>query len=490
MASGNYETRILGTYLNDGSKITSEGNFSAPKDVDENLIPIINSLMDTNASSVYFKEPGSGRKIFLDRENNKTKGGSKRNTLFNNSFTNVSPYIEVPLGALACGSFKFVLNLTNDYIRCIDGAGLTNVYGPVSHSHLKRFEGCVIVYEIISINIETCIDALIYPKQLMRFAGKSMPMIHASKIFQECERAMSDFGITNIANRKPEEIRDILGVNSLKIAVMTVINPTAMDDVFMNDYVINIKENGAQVMKQHTNQINKVLDKVATRQADDITCKEGNKGLYQIFIVDNKTKLSERYTKVGHLTTLIPQVKDVDKEDGLYIHIPNYEAAEGRTFIPLDEIAGLDYIYQSVEECEQGFNVREVAKKQDEDTIHIRKMEAETHRLSLEMEKNRQAEVMAMMDAQKREIEAMIKVLDNKISINNQFTDKSFDDYKRHNDYSFKTKSNEQDFDLTNHKHALEKQKMEMDERIAQYKYGIAAIGMIGAGYALWKKLS
>lgn len=502
MAIGDYKTVILGTYLNDGVKLDRDNNFMPTTDCDECLLPIVNSLKDSIESSVYFVDPDTGKKLHLNFETPEPKGGGRRSAL-NNTFSDSGGYMNADLGGLISSPISVCLNLSGTNIMTSDLSGMVQVFPPVGHAFLAKYEGSVLLYDIITINIATLHQALNEPDIIKNVTNGSLNASLNANVYSEAERALRAFGVFDGKNRSVEEIRSQLKVNCIKVVVLSIIDKKAMTRVHHENDTIHIPAIGKHVSPVSVNSRREIVAYNGNIRDENLSVNYIEGGLFRIYIVDNKKVLGPKFTKMGPSTVLIPSITDVNKQDGLYVCTPTGKEVVDQRFMALEEINDIEYIYNSIEECNNGFNVREIEKdrreaerarekERKEQIAHERNMELESKRYENSLLKTETEKVVIDNKTRDKMIEQMNDLFEDRMKVLSS-TIERLNDVKRKNedhesDYFYKQRTRNTDLELVEFKLKAEKEKLKMEENLSQWKFGVGVLGAVAAGMVIVQK--
>lgn len=383
---------------------------------------------------------------------------------------------------------RIVLNLTHKDITISDDSEFRKTFNKLIQDKLEQFAGKVVILSLYTVNTPEhlyyitgngdCYESVINQLE----AKNNVKIKETIKVYQYVRDNWFRFNTT----------LDGTKANSVKVVSITVI-----DEVDLRDNDLFISELDWLVSNRD------IVSMPANPAA--IIGNSGIKDLQRMFpdhsfmcyIVDNEDNIGDRYMNVAGHVKRISKIKNKAMLNGLYFADKGSGDPAGEMFCKLEDIDNGDFVYKSLEEANDGANIRkryldeiEHAKAQLENT----KLESSAEMIRVKTECEREvnkikaesARAAATFELEKATMER--ELLERKRTLEET---KNTNEIERD---TSKTRSDVFKYDMDiksmRNKHNYETERYVRDSALEGWKTAAATLGVASTLLLVWTKLN
>jgi len=451
MKTINIKPKILGMYLSDTKKVytsadPSQNSFFTKEGV--NYLPILNMFEIKSYEDIVFCD---GKLTTNEINTHNTTVANKNNIYLDQDYIEKTR-IDITQNDLLLGPVNIVLNLT-DYNITI---GLSNeyrkTYKGIKSAPLSEYNGKVIILSITSFNNPKMIhNTFTYSNYFTTLIDKFRAKNNSkySEIIEMLEYLNTTWGDAKLKYRL-EGGSCIKLVTAIEVDIGDIVNDSAKT-IYVPNKGMTISTEDIVAMPDHpgTDAIFNTGDIKEYIRNNSFIC----------YIIDNNDKISDRYINIAGHVTKIMKFKNPNMVSGLYfLRTSDTGKTSSESICKLEEIDSNNFVYKSIEEANEGADIRSKYKdslekaKQELESLKLDKtnegllLKSELERKNLELKLDYETKLKEQMLEHEREIQELrINLEHNKIN-NEETTFKNKAEYETFKHFieemSLKTKKN------------------------------------------------
>ena len=472
-------SEVIGMYLTDNGDIYSKGKICLDEKY-EGFMPIVNLVKVNHTSEITLSDTVSKSNEIVSYDR-RTSGQQLLKQIVQ------SKRIDITQNDLFMGPIRIVLNLTNKDITISDESEIRKTFGKMIQDKLERFAGKVLIMSIHTLNSQD----LIYN---MTGNGDYYGTIISQLETKNNIRLKETVKLYKYARDNWYKFED--STHGTKTNSVKVVSLHTIDE-------IEIRENDLFISELDWLISNKNIISIPANPAAVI----GNSGIKDIqslfpehsfmcYIVDNEDRIGDRYMNVAGHVKRISKLKNKSMPNGLYFADKGSGDPAGELFCKLDEIDNGGFVYKSIEEANDGANVK---RKYLDDLEHARaqlentKIENSAEMLQLKNEYEREISKIkadsARRDAEFELVKAEMeqKLLERKRSLEEiKFSNEADREHYKTRSEAFKY---DMDMRSMSNKHNYETERYQRDSALEGWKTAAATLGVASTLFLVWSKL-
>ena len=470
---------VIGMYLTDSSDLYNGNKLCMPSK-HHKYIPIV-GLVKINSAAELTLTDGNNISNEIVSYDRCTSGKSL------SPETVRSKRIDITHNDLYMGPIRIVLNLSNKDISVSDEREFRKTFNKIKQDKLEEFAGKVIIYNIYTLNTPQHILDLTgngdyFTTIINQLENKNNPKI--KEMLTVYSYARDNWHMFN---------RNINGLiaNSIKVVTLTIIDETELrdNDIFISelDWLISTKDINNLPLNPAG-----IIGNTAIKDIQHIFPENS----FMCYIVDNEDRIGDRYINVAGHVKRISKVKNKSMPNGLYFADKGSSDPAGEMFLKLEDIDNGEFVYKSIEEANDGANVR----KQYMDEIERAKAQLENSKVE------NSAEVIRLKTEHEREISKLkadaARLAANfdleKANMERELLERkrALEETKGNNEIerdTYKTRTDVYKYDMDmasmRNKHYYETERYHRDSTLETLKTAAAVLGVASTVILVWSKL-
>lgn len=412
-----------------------------------------------------------------------------------------SKRIDITQNDVYMSPIRIVLNFTNKDITLSDDSEFRKTFSRLEQDKFEEYSGKVLIFTVYTLNTPTHIydttgNGNYFEPIINTLSNKNNPkLIDTVKAYKFANDNWFRF------NKRDNG----LIANSIKVISLQVIpeeefakEPVWLENlgwVVSNETIFNLQDNPAAI--------------IGNTGIKDIREIFPNNS-FMCYLVDNEDFIGDRYINVAGHVKRINKIKNRSMPNGLYFADKGSSDPTGEMFCKLEDIDKNEYVYKSIEEANNGANLRkrytdeiETAKTQLEairieasaDLIRVKaEHEIEIARLKAELEREKAVTERERAQVDREKSKAEIESIDRKrefetVKNNNEIVKNNIDVERDAAKLISDVFKHELDKRSLGNKYQYETEKYRRDTTVETLKTLAAVAGLVSTGILIWNKI-
>lgn len=365
----NIQMKTVGFYCTDSEDIYNGSTLRAViEDKFTSYLPVVNLFNINQAAEVKFTNTiNKGSEIVTYN-----KGVSTKNL---DDSTIRSKRIDITQNDLFMGPVRMVLNFTSRPVTIGMGGELRKTFARLNQDKFTEQSGKLLVFSIYTLNT----PSFIYDTYGNGNYLETMSNYLDGKVGEEVSEMREIYKYAESKWHKFKRLNNGCMPNSIKVICLHEIEEellsagnqqyiTNLGWVIGNVDLVNLNDNPQTEINSFGNK-----DLRAAFERNSFLC----------YIVDNNDQISDRYINIAGHVRKISKVKNKAMVNGLYfVATDNDSSRDNEIICKLEDIDDSEYVYKSIEEANEGANVRQKYK----DELDIAKAKLETAKIEASSE--------------------------------------------------------------------------------------------------------